>query len=385
MPARVGAAFRLLMRLRIFTAAVTLILLLPRRQVAPLVLLFSLAALSWIAARHWQRIVPHLLAHPILVAVDVAASFTVLEVGGLTGPFFLSTVITAAVAGLLFRWRGMAAISAVQVLWYYLTFAAIPRSAADMTFQAVIGQPLYYLLIGFAGAALRTLIDDQAEAEAVAATAEERARLAREMHDSLAKTLRGISLSAGALPMWVSRDIDRAVLEARRIAANVEIASREARNLITGLRDDRAMLPLPVAIRAVAERWRDEHGIGLQCAIDPAVDLPLRARYEAVAICSEALANVARHANAMSVLIRLAGERDMVVLTVSDDGKGFHLRSVEDLAREGHYGLLGLQERTARVGGVVRVTSQPGRGTTITVRLPVNSVRPDDLSVAEVA
>jgi signal transduction histidine kinase len=385
MPARVGAAFRLLMRLRTFTAAVTLVLLLPRHQVAPLVLLFSLAALSWIAARHWQRIVPHLLAHPILVAVDVAASFTVLEVGGLTGPFFLSTVITAAVAGLLFRWRGMAAISAVQVLWYYLTFAAIPRSAADMTFQAVIGQPLYYLLIGFAGAALRTLIDDQAEAEAAAATADERARLAREMHDSLAKTLRGISLAAGALPMWVSRDIDRAVLEARRIAANVEIASREARNLITGLRDDRAMLPLPVAIRAVADRWRDEHGIGLHCDIDPGAGLPPRIRYEAVAICSEALANVARHADAMSVLVRLTGEHDAVVLTVSDDGKGFHLKSLEELTREGHYGLLGLRERAERVGGAVSVISQPGRGTTITVRLPVDGVAPDDLSVAEVA
>ena len=200
-PARVGAAFRLLMQLRTLTAAVTLPLL-PEHQPAPMVLLFSLGALSWIAARYWQRIVPHVLAHPILVAVDVAASFTALGVGGATGPFFLSTMITAAVAGLLFRWPGMLAISATQMLWYYLTLAAVPPSAVNQTFQAVAGQPLYYPLIGFAGAALRRLIDDQAEAQASAAAAEERARLAREMHDSLAKTLRGIAFAAGALPAW---------------------------------------------------------------------------------------------------------------------------------------------------------------------------------------
>lgn len=372
------------MQLRTLTAAATLLLLLPEHEVAPLVLLVSLAALSWIAARYWQRIVSHLLAHPVLVAVDVAASFTVLGVGGLTGPYFLSTMITAAVAGLLFRWPGMVAISVIQVLWYYLTLASAPPSTADMTFQALIGQPLYYPLIGFAGTALRKLIDDQAEAQAVAATAEERARLAREMHDSLAKTLRGIALAAGALPMWTRRDADRATAEACRIAAGVEVASREVRDLITGLRDDSATLPLPVAVRTVAERWRDEHGVGLRCDIDPALELPPRTRYEVVAICSEALVNVARHAEAMSVLVRLAGERDEIVLTVSDDGRGFPVRSLEDLAREGHYGLLGLRERSDRVGGVITVTSEPGNGTTVTLRVPGARMTSDDLSAVEV-
>jgi signal transduction histidine kinase len=372
------------MQLRTLTAAATLLLLLPEHEVAPLVLLVSLAALSWIAARYWQRIVSHLLAHPVLVAVDVAASFTVLGVGGLTGPYFLSTMITAAVAGLLFRWPGMMAISVVQVLWYYLTLASAPPSAVDTTFQALIGQPLYYPLIGFVGTALRKLIDDQAEAQATAATAEERARLAREMHDSLAKTLRGIALAAGALPMWARRDADRAAEEACRIAAGVEIASREVRDLITGLRDDTATLPLPMAVRAVADRWHDEHGIGLRCDIDPTADLPPRSRYEVVAICSEALVNAARHAEAMSVLVRLAGDGHEIVLTVSDDGRGFFLRSLEDLARQGHYGLLGLKERGERVGAVVSVTSRPGDGTTVSVRVPAGRITPGDRSAAEV-
>jgi signal transduction histidine kinase len=383
-PARVGAAFRLLMQLRTLTATITLLLVLPRHRPTPVVLLVSFAALSWIAARHWQLIVPRLLAHPVLVAADVAASFTALKVGGPTGPFFLSTVVTAAVAGLLFRWPGMLAISLIQVVWYYLTLTAGHVPAAEQTFQALIGQPLYYPMIGFAGAALRKLIDDQAEAESTAAAAEERARLAREMHDSLAKTLRGVAIAAAALPMWTRRDPERAVEESGRIAAAVEVASREARNLISGLRDDRITLPLPAAVRAVAESWREANDIGVRCDIDSAVDLPLRARYEAVAVCSEALTNVARHAAASWVDVRLAAERGAVVLTIRDDGRGFRMTSIEDLAKQGHYGLLGLRERAERVGGSVSLTSEPARGTTITVTFPVSGASTRGLRVAEV-
>jgi len=384
-PVRVGAAFRLLMQLRTLTATITLVLILPGPRPTSVVLLVSFAALSWIAGRHWQLIVPRLLGHPMLVAADVAASFAALKIGGTTGPFFLSTVVTAAVAGLLFRWPGMLAISAIQVFWYYLTLAAAHVPAPGQTFQVLIGQPLWYPLIGFAGVALRTLIDDQAEAEATAAAAEERARLARDMHDSLAKTLRGIALATAALPMWTRRDPERAVEESVRIAADVEVASREARNLISGLRDDKITLPLPVALRAVAESWREAHEISVRYDIDPRIDLPLRARYEAVAICSEALTNVARHASATSVDVRLAAERGTVVLMIRDDGRGFEMTSVEDLAREGHYGLIGLRERTEHAGGTVVLTSAPDKGTTVTVTFPATGASSKTLRVAEVA
>lgn len=385
-PVRVGAAFRLLMRLRTLTAALTLVLVMPTHRPPEVVELVSFAALSWIAARYWQLIVPRVLTHPILVAVDVAASFVALKVGGTTGPFFLSTVVTAAVAGLLFRWRGMLAISALQVSWYYLTLAAEHLPSSDHTYQVLVGQPLYYPLIGFAGVALRTLIDDLAAAEATAAAAEERARLAREMHDSLAKTLRGIALATAALPMWTRSDPERAVQESARIAADVEVASREARDLISGLRDDTITLPLPVAVREVAERWRKTSGIEVRCDIDPRVDLPLNARYEVVAICSEALTNVARHAEATSVDLRLAAERGAVVLTIRDDGRGFSTTSVEELAREGHYGLLGLRERTERAGGEAAITSAPGEGTTVTARFPASGAPSlGELRIAEVA
>ncbi|NED50855.1 histidine kinase, partial [Micromonospora aurantiaca] len=181
--------------------------LIPVRQLdaQTFLLVIAVIVLSWLMAKYWSVLLPWILAHPVLVALDVMLSFVVLEIGGPSGPFLLSTVATAAISGLLFRWRGMLAVSVLQVLCYYLVLVlTLDRDHVDLaTFQTILGQPLYYPLVGFAGAALRRLLDDQEEqetarrtAEVNAAAAEERTRLAREIHDSLAKTLRGISLTA---------------------------------------------------------------------------------------------------------------------------------------------------------------------------------------------
>jgi signal transduction histidine kinase len=388
-PERVGAVFRLLMQLRTLVALVTL-LLLPYTEwnASALLLLLSLAALSWLAGTYWERIVAQLIAHPLLFALDMFVSFAALGIKGPTGPFFLSTVVTSAVAGLLYRWPGMLTVTFFQIA----TYAAILSFTSDglTTFQSSIGQPLYYPLFGFAGVALRRLLDehDRQEvarrlAEVSAAAAEERARLAREMHDSLAKTLRGIALSASALPLWVSRDGERALAEAERISAAIEIASREARGLITGLRDDAVTIPLPTAIRQKVVEWGTEHGVGVRCELDPEADVPLRARYETLSILSEALVNVARHARAQNVEVRLARLGDEVSLTLSDDGRGFQLPELPELAREGHFGLVGLHERAKRIGGSVSVSSCPGAGTVVVATLPAEMSM--DVNLAEVS
>ena len=382
----VGAAFRLLMRMRMLMASIAL-LLLPRSRLTftTIFLVVCVAVLSWIVARYQGRIVPHILRHPLLVALDVGVCFAVLALGGPNGPFFLSTVATAMTAGLLFRWPGMLAVSALQILCYYgtIAFAPPPEHAALTTFQSLVGQPAYYPMVGFAGVALRRLFDDRAEAEAArrdaeaaAAAADERVRLARDMHDSLAKTLRGIAIEAAALPLWINRDPERAKREVARIAADADVAFVEARDLIRGLRDSSAIPPLPEAVRAVVTRWGENHGVEVRCEADPAADLPLRVRYEAIAVCTEALANVARHAEASSVAVRLTKEEAAAVLTISDNGRGFPMTSLEDLARAGHYGLLGVRERTESVDGVMSVVSAPGAGTTVVVRLPLPSLPP---------
>ncbi|MFA1545101.1 sensor histidine kinase [Actinomadura chokoriensis] len=393
LPDRVGAAFQLLMQVRMLVAAITL-LLIPRDRLVPqaFVLVTCIVVLSWLAANHWQLLVPWLVAHPILLALDICVSFAVLGIGGTSGPFFLSTVITAAVAGLLYRWPGVLGVSVIQIVLYYGTLAFSLQNEAVVldTFQSVVGQPAFYPLAGFAGAALRRLFDEHSrvedahrQAEVVAAAAEERARLAREMHDSLAKTLRGISLAASTLPVWIRKEPSRGVAEAERIAAAAEIASREARTLLAELRDPSVLQSLRQAVDERARAWADEAGVQLTLELDERAELPPLARYEAVAILSETLTNVARHAEARSVLVRLAVEGESVVCTVRDDGKGFEAKELPVLARDGHYGMVGLHERAARVGGTVTVLSELGGGTTVTARLPRTS--PADERLAEVS
>ncbi|TDD79596.1 hypothetical protein E1293_22890 [Actinomadura darangshiensis] len=378
---RVGSAFSLLMQVRMLIAAITLGLI-PASRISPkvFVLVALLALASWQAARHWRTIVPWLLRWPALAIVDVALSFVVLGIGGTSGPFLMATVVTAAIAGLLFGWRGMLVISILQVAGYYTAFAlTLDEAGGDIaTFQTVLGQPVYYPLAGYAGVALRRLFDQQireaqarARAEARAAAADERGRLAREMHDSLAKTLHGIAMAATALPLWVRKDAERAAEEAANLAAATAIASREARTLLDEMRSDNLSLPLAGALRETAERWASAKGVAVHCDLEPEIDVELRKRSEVLSILSEVLANVERHAAATSVAVRLARDDGMAILSVRDNGKGFRMESVENLAREGHYGLIGLYERAERVGGTVIIGSEPGAGTRILLRMPV--------------
>ncbi|MEO5876363.1 MAG: ATP-binding protein [Streptosporangiaceae bacterium] len=375
-PVGVGETFRVLMQVRVLITAITL-LLIPAEEMSfsTVLLVLAAVALSWLAMTFWTPIVRALFEHPLLVAIDVCISFVILSLGGITGPYLLATVTTAVTAGLLFELRGMLAVSFFQMVCYYLTMGS--DGLAQATFQSALGQPLFYPLFGFAGVALRRLllqqeriVAAQRQAEIAAAAADERSRLAREMHDSLAKTLRGIALASAALPLWVAKDRDRAVVEAERIAAATEIASREAHDLLTELREDTFTRSMPEAMREITARWGEQHGVEVACVTDEDVELPLLSRYEAMAVLSESLTNVARHAGAQRVEVSLRAEADAIVLTVKDDGSGFEASELSALARNGHYGLVGLHERTRRAGGRVEVVGVPGTGTTVIARFP---------------
>ena len=368
------------MEIRMLITALSM-LLLPRDQltVSVFALMLTMVLVSWGTARKWRIVAPRVAAHPSLYTLDMLLSFAVLGVGGITGPYFLSTVATATIAGLLYRWQGMLAVAGLQILVYYLTYVLTATELETVTFQTLLGQPLYYPLAGFAGVALRRLLDDFSakeaalwQAQVIAAASEERARLAREMHDSLAKTLRGIALAASALPLWTSRDPVRAAEEAAQIATAASVASREARDLLTELREDAVARSLHEALRETASRWGEAAGVAVACDFDVDVEPELRMRHEVVAILREVLTNVERHAKADSVRVELTKDQDDLVLTIVDDGAGFRLQQLTELAREGHYGLIGLHERAQRVGGTVTISSEPGTGTTVSTRLPVD-------------
>lgn len=377
------------MHVRALITAITLLTLTGEHvDVITTLVVAGLAVLYWVAGRYWERIVPRILTHPLLTGVDLFISFGVLSFGGPSGPFFQATVIASGVAGLLFRWRGMLLVSVSQIVCYFAAFGyyttLLGHGPAIVTsFQTLVSQPAYYPIVGLVGVMLRRLFDEQAatenarrEADARTVAADERARLAREMHDSLAKTLRGIAMSAQALPVWVRKSPERAADEARRIASSAEVASREARDLITDLRDDQVRQPLVTTVRNVVARWSEESSTAAETELDASVDLPLVARYELIAILKESLTNIQRHAEAGTVAVRLAGTPEgSLTLTIRDDGVGF-AAPVEGpdwlsvLARAGHYGVVGMHERAKRAGADLRVRSAPGAGTTLTVSFP---------------
>lgn len=210
------------------------------------------------------------------------------------------------------------------------------------------------------------------------ATAEERNRLAREIHDTLAQNLAGITLYLETAEQAMPGDGGRASEGVRRALELARAAMQEARRSVADLRAaplrDRA---LPEALGDLAAQAAQEVGATLDYT--PPADLPrLPARVEAglYRIAQEALTNITRHAQAHSIALTLRQEGETLLLTVCDDGVGF---DPEQLSRPtgaaagemGHYGLVGMGERARLLGATLSLESAPGEGTRVEVRAPL--------------
>ena len=124
------------------------------------------------------------------------------------------------------------------------------------------------------------------------------------------------------------------------------------------------------AVRQEADHFATATGI--PCTLDLATlpPLPDDIREHALRVVSEGLTNVARHAQASQVWIRLASGDDDLEVEVRDDGVGFDPAAAA--AQSGHYGLLGVRERARLAGGTLVVESAPGKGTILRISVPLN-------------
>lgn len=384
---RVGELCRLLIVFRLATLAVTVVYIPLRGSEAPeLSAALVLAALaSYLSLRYWDRLADPLLRHPSLLAADLALTLAILVVAGPGSPLLYYSLATTAVAGLAYSWTGGAFFCVLTLLGYAGVLALRSAAGADIGgFQNQIGFPALYALTALGGIMLRRMTVEQAETEAglaeVAlrnAASEERSRVAREMHDSLAKTLHGISLSATALAVRVERDPAVAVKEARLLAAAAERAADEARGLIVDLRADQLEASLGDAVRDYAASWSRTTGIPVALEVDGVELRSPSARYELFRILREALDNAERHAGAGRVTVTVAPSDAGLELRVADDGVGLEPSAdLRELEPDGHFGLIGIAERADRVGGHAEVRASPGGGTTVVVVVPTKG---DDL------
>lgn len=374
--AAVAALGRLVLNFRLVTILLSVLYGLPDGVALPGLTAALLAALavSFVPLLRWDRVAPVLMRHPVFLAVDLVLSVGILLFTGTEGPFLSYTLGTAFLAGVLYAWPGAVFFAALLTGGYVLvlTLRAPIDDLATLGFEAVVGVPSRYVLFALGATAVRGLLVRQAHAESALAAVQERARLAREMHDTLTKTLHGIALSAQALPRWIDRDPHRAERDAVTVARAVETAALQARELIGALRADRLDEPLHEAVGRCVHEWSAATGIPAAVDVEPVGgEVGPGARYELFRILSEALSNVDRHARASSVRVALRRCAGSVLLTVADDGVGLPPGSdLDALAAAGHFGLVGMAERATRAGGTLEL-SRNGQGLDITVAVPV--------------
>ncbi|HSJ55958.1 MAG TPA: GAF domain-containing protein, partial [Anaerolineae bacterium] len=202
-----------------------------------------------------------------------------------------------------------------------------------------------------------------------AAVLEERNRLAREIHDALAQGLTGIIVQLEAMERLAERRPEQALASLQRAKDLARRSLQEARRSVSGLRPSSLEdMTLAEALRARVEGLASENGLhasfgssGARRVLSPDVELNL------FRIAQEALVNVQRHAQASAVHVQLDYGHAHVRLIVEDDGVG--LDTATDGAARG-FGLTGMKERTALLGGEIVVSGEPGQGTRVQVIVP---------------
>jgi len=198
---------------------------------------------------------------------------------------------------------------------------------------------------------------------------EERSRLAREMHDTLGHRLTVAAVQLEGAQRLIEADPDRAAQMVGTVREQVREALAELRQTVAALRAPlEADLSLPHALARLAAHFETATGITIHQVLPRAEelpDLPSTHRLALYRAAQEALTNIQRHAEAGQVWLVLAGDGGAVTLLVSDDGKGFSLSG-----DQAGFGLHGLRERAAQLGGEMHIEPRRGGGTQLSFRLP---------------
>ncbi|HEY8177951.1 MAG TPA: sensor histidine kinase, partial [Candidatus Limnocylindria bacterium] len=215
--------------------------------------------------------------------------------------------------------------------------------------------------------------DLRRQAAALAAN-EERANLARELHDSVTQALFSMGLTARALELLFDRDPEAARAKLAELKELQKDALAEMRTLIFELRPQGLETDgLAQALRNHGAAVQGRTGLAVSVEVESEERLPLDIEEAFYRVAQEALHNVVKHANAHTARIELRRTGRKVRLTVEDDGTGF---DPAEIAR-GHLGLIGMQQRAERIGAELEVGHRPGNGTRVRMTLPLAATATD--------
>ena len=202
---------------------------------------------------------------------------------------------------------------------------------------------------------------------------EERNRLAREIHDTIAQGLTGIVLQLEAADQLMESNPERARMRVQKATALARSSLLEARRSVWNLR------PSPLeekklvdAIRQELDRLAEEASWKASFHLDGEVPaLPGETENGLYRIVQEVLNNVRKHAEASLVELSLSFEDDAIKLRITDNGVGFDPAAVRSTSVDGGFGLRGLQERARLLGGWLKIESAPGQGTIMEIEVPI--------------
>ncbi|MFI1562624.1 sensor histidine kinase [Streptomyces sp. NPDC020490] len=349
---------------------------------------------SYVLFRDWERFGPLLLRHPTLLAVDTLFGSLLLISAGPDTTLAYVSVCTPLLAGIVYGWRGAAVFASLQsliLLLVHQTAKDLHTSPAESLLlpglcivAGAVGSALRNLLLRF-GAATQALTAVQARLAVTEAVSAERARLAREMHDSVAKTLHGVALAADGLAgsAGAARMDPRLVRQqAELVARSARRAAAESRELLADLRresDPGQGIDVLVELAARTSDFSARTGLTAdyrptgEHAVPP---VPPAVARQLLTIASEAMENAHRHADPTRVDVRAGVHGDLLRISVYDDGRGLPPgTNLEQLRRAGHFGLVGMVERAASVGARIRIgRGGHPRGTEVRLELPLAAV-----------
>ena len=208
---------------------------------------------------------------------------------------------------------------------------------------------------------------------------DERQRMAREIHDTIAQGLTGVitQLEAALNARDRPADLERHIDAAARLARESLTEARRSVEAVqpTPLENSR----LPEALSDVAGRWSDVSGVAVRVATTGAMR-PLRPEVEVALLraAQESLSNISKHAGASHAAVTLSFMDDVVTLDVRDDGAGFLVVHGNGSRGGGGYGLTGMRQRVEQLDGTMEIESQPGEGTAVSVTIPASTRQTGD-------
>ncbi len=356
-------------------------------------LAIAAVAAGWIYVM-FTRLPPPRQAHRLRMGVFFVGVLVLASLLMLQSPIFFIFMISGFFYASILRPLPLAFVGVFATSFLVNTLiAGFPQSAEAWTFYVVI-IAIQTLVIG-AGSIVGEKVTEQNEERRQALSKleaamvenaglhaqlltqareagilDERARMAREIHDTIAQGLIGIVTQLEAAEQAHDRPTDRG-----RHLENAERLARES--LVEARRSVEASMPaaleagtLPDALADVAREWSKLNAIpaevtvtGSVIALHPEIEVAL------LRVAQEALANVARHAGATRAGLTLSFIGDVVTLDVRDDGVGFAVPE-PDAAGSSGFGLSGMRQRIARVAGSLAIESEPGGGTALSARVP---------------